>query len=70
MASVRHPVQEGPIPGQYAALHGISIADFARSSLMERIEDEFDLRELEAAIAASDGESISHEELMHKYDLR
>jgi hypothetical protein len=37
---------------------------------MERIEDEFDLRELEAAIAASDGESISHEELMHKYDLR
>jgi uncharacterized protein (DUF1778 family) len=54
----------------YANLHGRSIAEVVRTSVLERIEDEFDLRELNEAIAASDGESISHDEMMRKYGLR
>jgi uncharacterized protein (DUF1778 family) len=48
----------------YAELHGTSVAEFVRSSLIERIKDEFDLGELNEAISESDGEFISHSEIM------
>jgi hypothetical protein len=54
----------------YAALHGISAADVLRRSAIERIEDEFDLCELEDAMRTSSGEFVTHDELMTKYDLR
>ena len=53
----------------YAALHGISAADVLRRSALERIEDEFDLRELQEAMNTSTGEFVSHKELMAKYGL-
>jgi uncharacterized protein (DUF1778 family) len=68
--TIRLPADDKALIKAYADLHGISIAEFVRSSLLERIEDEFDLRELEAAIATSDGELIGHDELMRKYHLR
>jgi len=53
----------------YAAIHGMSAADVLRRSALERIEDEFDLRELQEAMRTSDGEFVSHDELMSKYGL-
>ena len=36
---------------RYAEIHGISIADLFRQSVMERIEDEYDLRAYHKAMA-------------------
>ena len=54
----------------YAAMHGLSVADVLRRSAIERIEDEFDLRELAEAVRTSTGEFVTHEELMSKYGLQ
>jgi hypothetical protein len=45
------------------AIFDMSAADVLRTSAMERIEDEFDLRELEEAVATTSGEFISHDEV-------
>ena len=39
----------------YAAIHGVSAAEVLRRSAIERIEDEFDLIELNTAIKESQG---------------
>ena len=54
----------------YAKQHRSSIAEFVRASVIERIEDEFDARELAEAIANSDGVFYTHDEVMRKYGLR
>jgi uncharacterized protein (DUF1778 family) len=68
--TIRLPEEDKALIKSYADLHGKSIADVVRTSVIERIEDEFDLRELNEAIATSDGEFISHDEVMRKYGLR
>ena len=35
----------------YAKMHGLSVSEFARQAMLERIEDELDLSELNEAIA-------------------
>jgi len=67
--TIRLPEQDKSLIKSYAALHGRSVADVVRTSVLERIEDEFDLRELNEAIATSDGVFISHEEIMRKYGM-
>jgi predicted transcriptional regulator len=51
----------------YASIHGLSAADVLRRSALEKIEDEFDLKELEEAMRTSTGEFVTHEKLMKKY---
>jgi len=36
---------------KYAEMNGISVSDLVRQSVLERIEDEFDLKAYEAALA-------------------
>ncbi|MDR1359083.1 MAG: DUF6290 family protein, partial [Coriobacteriales bacterium] len=43
--SIRLPDEEKALVKSYASLHGRSIANVVRTSVLERIEDEFDLRE-------------------------
>lgn len=53
----------------YIKLHGLSISEFARQSMLERIEDEYDLAVLRRAMAEDDGVRISHEDLMAEFGL-
>lgn len=54
----------------YAKMHGKSTAEVLRDSALERIEDEFDIAELRAAMKSSDNTFMPHEEVMKKYGLR
>ncbi|MDR0500735.1 MAG: DUF6290 family protein [Coriobacteriales bacterium] len=54
----------------YASLHERSIADVVCTSVLEHIEDEFDLRELNEAISSSESDFVSHDEVMRRYGLK
>lgn len=54
---------------KYIQLHGLTISEFARQSMIEKIEDEYDLKILRQAMAEDDGMRISHEELMKEFSL-
>jgi predicted transcriptional regulator len=61
--TIRIPEEEKELIQGYAKLHGMSAAEVMRRSTVERIEDEFDLRDLNEAIAASDGVFVPWEEV-------
>ena len=44
---------------KYAAFQGVSISDFLREAVFEKIEDGQDLADLRAAVAADDGQRFS-----------
>ena len=44
---------------KYAAFEGVSISDFLRDAVFEKIEDSQDLSDLRAAAAADDGVRFS-----------
>lgn len=44
---------------KYAAFEGVSISDFMRDAVFEKIEDSQDLADLRAAAAADDGVRFS-----------
>lgn len=44
---------------KYAAFEGVSISDFLRDAVFEKIEDSQDLADLRAAAAADDGVRFS-----------
>ncbi|MBQ8306966.1 MAG: CopG family transcriptional regulator [Blautia sp.] len=48
--SVRISDEDLTLIKKYSKLHGISVSDFARRAMLEKIEDEFDLAELDKAI--------------------
>ncbi|MFC5281167.1 DUF6290 family protein [Arcanobacterium canis] len=43
---------------------GITISDFARSAILEKVEDSYDLQELREAIAKDDGERFSIDDIL------
>ena len=49
--SVRLSEEDSNLFKRYAAMNGISVSELVRQSVMERIEDEFDLRLYEKALA-------------------
>ena len=53
----------------YIQVHGLTISEFARQSMLEKIEDEYDLQILRQAIAEDDGVRISHEDVMKEFGL-
>ncbi|MBJ6746444.1 CopG family transcriptional regulator [Streptococcus sp. 121] len=53
----------------YLKVHGLTISEFARQSMLERIEDEYDLAILRQAMEDDDGFRISHEDLMAEFGL-
>ena len=50
---------------KYAEIHGISLADLFRQAVMERIEDEYDLKAYQKAIAEYQANPVTytHEEV-------
>ena len=55
---------EKKLVDSYAKMHGISVSEFARRSMFDQIEDEFDLKELNEATAEweKDPVTYSHED--------
>lgn len=63
--SVRLNEKDEKLFKKYAEMHGMSLSDLFRSSVMERIEDEFDLKCYEEAMAEYEKDPVtySHEEI-------
>ena len=55
----------------YTTMNGMTVSDFARRAMLDRIEDEFDLKECEAALAEyrKNPVTYSHEEVASMLDL-
>ncbi|ESS17219.1 hypothetical protein PLG01_01151 [Streptococcus mutans PKUSS-LG01] len=61
--------QDSDLIKNYIQMHGLTISEFARQAMLERIEDDYDLQVLRQAMAEDDGERISHEEIMKEFGL-
>jgi len=60
VTSVRLTDEESNLVKSYCAIHGISLSDALKRALIEKIEDEFDLREYEAAKKRYDDNPVSY----------
>lgn len=56
---------DAALVSKYAEIHGMSVADFFRQSVMERIEDEVDLRAYQKAMREYQANPVAytHEEV-------
>lgn len=61
--------QDGDLIKNHIALHGLTISEFARQAMLEKIEDEYDLQILRQTMAEDDGQRISHEDVMKEFGL-
>lgn len=53
----------------FASTHDLSLSDFARQAMLEKIEDDYDLGILRQAMAEDNGSRISHTDMMKEFDL-
>ena len=69
---VRLTDEESSLIRSYCALHGVSMSDALKRALIERIEDEFDLAEYEAAKKRYDENPVSYslEEIREELGLK
>lgn len=62
--TVRMSDEDASLVRKFAEFEGVTISDFARSAILEKIEDSYDLEELREAIAADDGQRYSIDEVL------
>lgn len=69
--SVRLNDKDAILLKEYAKMHNISLSDFIRNSVLEKIEDEYDLKCYEQAIEKfSNGSKIySFEEVIKELEI-
>ena len=60
VTSVRLSEEESNLVRSYCALHGVSLSDALKKALIEKIGDEFDLAEYEAAKKRFEENPVSH----------
>ena len=62
--SLRLSDQDSKLIRDIAALHGMSVSEFIRNTVIERIEDEIDIQAYQAAMSEleADPTTYSHEE--------
>ena len=60
VTSVRLNEEETELIKSYCSLHGVSLSEALKRALIEKIEDEFDLAEYEAAKKKYDENPISY----------
>lgn len=65
--TIRIDEDEKALIQSYAALQGVSASEVLRRSALERIEDEFDLRELEKAMKTSTGKFVDFSDVLKRY---
>lgn len=62
--TVRMNDQDAELVRKFAQFEGVTISDFARTAILEKIEDSYDLQELREAIAQDSGERFSIDEII------
>ncbi|SLM93307.1 type II toxin-antitoxin system RelB family antitoxin [Brachybacterium nesterenkovii] len=62
--TVRMSEQDAELVRRFAKFEGVTISDFARTAILERIEDSYDLHELREAIAQDSGDRYSIDEVL------
>lgn len=62
--TVRMSEQDAELVRKFAQFEGVTISDFARTAILEKIEDSYDLEELRQAIAQDTGERFSIDEIL------
>lgn len=62
--SVHMNEQEAELVREFAKFEGVSISDFVRAAILEKIEDAYDLQELRKAIAEDSGERYTMDEIL------
>ena len=69
--SLRLNTADSELVKAYAEMNGISVSELLRRSVMERIEDEFDLKAYEEAMAEYKAEPVTYslEEVIQELDL-
>ena len=65
--TIRIDENEKELIKTYASMHGLSTAEVLRRCALERIEDEFDARELRKAMANTTGEFIDFADVLKRY---
>ena len=66
--TVRMNDQDAELIRKFAQFEGVTISDFARTAILEKIEDSYDLQELREAIAQDTGERFSIDEIISELD--
>ena len=66
--TVRMNEQDAELVRKFAQFEGVTISDFARTAILEKIEDSYDLQELRQAIAQDTGERFSIDEVLTELD--
>ncbi|WCC80452.1 DUF6290 family protein [Cutibacterium equinum] len=62
--TVRMNEQDAELVRKFAQFEGVTISDFARTAILEKIEDSCDLQELREAIAQDTGERFTIDEIL------
>ncbi len=62
--TVRMNEQDAELVRKFAQFEGVTVSDFARTAILEKIEDSYDLQELREAIAHDSGERFSIDEIL------
>ena len=64
--TIRMSEDDAALVRKFAAFEGVTISDFARAAILERIEDSYDLKELRQAIADDGGERFSIDQVLEE----
>lgn len=62
--TVRMNEKDAELVRKFAASEGVTISEFARAAILEKIEDASDLQELRDAIARDSGERFTIDEVL------
>ncbi|MBM7796848.1 uncharacterized protein (DUF1778 family) [Pseudoglutamicibacter cumminsii] len=62
--TIRMNEDDAELVRKFARFEGVTISDFARVAILEKIEDSYDLAELREAIAQDSGERFSIDEIL------
>lgn len=62
--TVRMSDEDAELVRKFAKFEGMTISDFARSAILEKIVDAYDLQELREAIAQDTGERYSIDDFL------
>lgn len=66
--TIRMDDNDAELVRKHARFEGITLSDFARNAILEKIEDAHDLQELRDAIAHGTGERYSLDEVLADLD--
>ena len=66
--TIRMDDDDAELVRKYARFEGVTLSDFARNAILEKIEDAHDLQELRDAIAHDTGERYSVNDILADLD--